>query len=373
MIIVNTIDNIEGFFSLREEWDELLRSSNVDCLFLSWEWLYVWWSNLSADHTLAILTVRRNEKLIAIAPMTIRHPQMKRLLPFRGMEFLGSGSVGSDYLDIIVRAGCESEALTALSKEVTRLKLVLELKFVDSESHFLSLFIKKLSQLGWRQKSTVISRSPCIPLSAFNWDTYLASLSTKHRTGYLKKLRTLNRSFKVRLELADTEEQRKQALAILISLHLKRWSPRGGSDALNKPELVAFHEQLSTVALTRGWLRLYVLRLDDVPAAAVYAFVYRNVFYYYQAGFEPEFSKYSVGSILVGMTIKSAIENGMGKFDFLHGSEEYKFHWASESRELLRLDLFPPTLPGLVYQEGLRLRKILKSALSPDLAKKAHH
>lgn len=373
MITVSTIDNITGFAALREEWEELLHSSTVDCLFLSWEWLYIWWLNMSEDRTLFLVVVRRNEQLVAIAPMTIRHAQLRRFLPIRVMEFLGSGSVGSDYLDIIVRPGYESEALAALTREFTRSGLVLEMAFVDSKSPLLSQFAKKLSLLGWHQKSTVISCSPYVALSGLSWESYLASLTTKHRSVYLKKARKMHRECKVRLEMAVTEEQREKALAILIDLHLKRWNGHGGSNAFNAPELQQFHEQVSSAALARGWLRLYVLWLDDLPAAAVYGFEYSKAFYYYQAGYAPEFSHYSVGSMFIGMTIKIAIENGMEKYDFLHGNEEYKFDWARDARQMLRLDLFPPTVLGLVYQEGLRLRKILKTALAPDLAKKAHH
>src|SRR5207248_4233830 len=110
------------------------------------------------------------------------------------------------------------------------------------------------------------------------------------------------------------------------------------------PALRAFHEDLSRAALARGWLRLFVLSLDGQPAAALYAFAYRRRFYFYQSGFDPAFAKWSVGLLAMGLAIKHAIEEGAEEYDLLPGDEGYKFHWATQSRALTRLELYPPTV-----------------------------
>ncbi len=54
---------------------------------------------------------------------------------------------------------------------------------------------------------------------------------------------------------------------------------------------------MSRLALDRRWLRLFVLRLDGVPVAALYGFLYQRVFYFYQSGYDPRYSKHSVGLV----------------------------------------------------------------------------
>src|SRR6185437_5964034 len=99
-------------------------------------------------------------------------------------------------------------------------------------------------------------------------------------------------------------------------------------NAFDTPVLVAFHHEVTRLALERGWLRLYVLRLNGRPAAGLYGFLYRSTFYFYQSGFDAAYHKQSVGLIAMGLGIKNAIEEGAKEYDLLHGSEDYKSHWS---------------------------------------------
>jgi CelD/BcsL family acetyltransferase involved in cellulose biosynthesis len=102
--------------------------------------------------------------------------------------------------------------------------------------------------------------------------------------------------------------------------------------------------------LDAGWLRLYVLRLNGEAAAVTYCFHYNGRFYLYQHGFNPRFWSYSVGVVVLGLTIQSAIEEGAAEFDMLYGDEPYKALWAPEMRQLERVDLYPPHLRGRLHR-----------------------
>src|SRR6267143_2919811 len=117
--VIEQIEDSGGFEKLREEWTDLLHGSASNCLFLTWEWLYTWWKHLSEGRKLLITAVRCSRELVAIAPLALRPPQPARLVPFHALEFLGMESVGSDYLDVIVRRAKEQEALQALAESLT--------------------------------------------------------------------------------------------------------------------------------------------------------------------------------------------------------------------------------------------------------------
>src|SRR5712692_8540819 len=95
---IQRIEDVEAFRRLRTEWNDLLAASDADCVFLTWEWLFTWWKHFGAGLRLAILAVRDRGELVGIAPLALR-----RRLGFPVLEFLGSGLVGSDYVDVIVR------------------------------------------------------------------------------------------------------------------------------------------------------------------------------------------------------------------------------------------------------------------------------
>ena len=112
-IRVECIDNSWGFTALRPQWNELLRASTADGPFMTWEWLHAWWKHLHGAAALNVIAVRDGNELIAIAPLMITSGAVPW---FSRFEFLGSGPAGSDYLDVIVRIGCESEALHAIAQ-----------------------------------------------------------------------------------------------------------------------------------------------------------------------------------------------------------------------------------------------------------------
>lgn len=360
MIEIEKIEESARFEAIRSEWNELLKSSVSDCLFLTWEWLYTWWKHLREDRRLHIVAVRRDAKLIAIAPLALRPYRLRRLLPFSALEFLGTGSVGSDYLDILIRRGQEPQALAALAGHLAEGKRMLEFSQVkESSAHALDLALR-LTQRGWGSHRIATDLCPFLDLAGHSWNSFLASLGSAHRYNLRRRLKGLGKRWEIDFQRVQSEQQRTEALRVLVALHGLCWRQRGSAGAFNTSALLAFHEELSRLALRYGWLRLYVLRLDGEPAAALYGFNYNGVFYFYQSGFDPDFRRHSVGLVTMGLAIKSAIEEGARVYDFLRGDESYKALWTQQERELVRLELYPPNARGALYRQAMELRYGIK-------------
>jgi CelD/BcsL family acetyltransferase involved in cellulose biosynthesis len=372
--MIEHIGDADRFRALRSDWDELLRASSSDSPFLTWEWLFSWWSHFSEDRKLHILALRENDRLIAIAPLASRARRVAGMFPGHVLGFLGTGSVGSDYLDLIVRRGREGDAFTAFADHFANDDIVLEMAQLDLNASVARSFAATLGGQGWNASVTKTHVCPFIDLSGHTWSSYLATLGSEYRKSIQRSLMTATKRFDVQFVQARSQDERREALACLVSLHLKRWQARGGSTAFYTPALVAFHEEFSQRALERGWLRLFVLRLDGTPVSAFYGFRYGRRFYYYQSGFEPEYGKYSVGHVLMASAIKSAIEEGAEEYDFLHGDEPYKFRWARGVRELHRLELYPPCLRGWLcrgaVETGRAARRLARRVL-PQTAVRA--
>jgi CelD/BcsL family acetyltransferase involved in cellulose biosynthesis len=378
---IERIADVAGFEDLCEEWAELLEESPSDRVFLTWEWLHTWWKHLGAACRLDLIAVRQGGELIGLAPFLVNQAWPSRLVPYRTRQFLGTGSVGSDYLDVIVKQGRESEALAALATHLSRAGLALHLAQVNRQSASAVLLARTLARQGWRYAVQPGDVCPFIDLRGHTWTSYLASLDGRHRYNFRHRLDKLAKRFDVRFELVESEAQRREALAALVALHMRRWSARGGSTALYAGRLVAFHEEFSRLALTRGWLRLFVLRLDGRPVAALYGLRYRHAFCFYQTGFDPSYSQHGVGQVTVGLTIKHAIEEGAAEYDLLHGDEAYKFDWARQVRQLGRIELYPPSAHGWLCQRGAALdravrraaRRLLPRAAADWVARRANH
>src|SRR5262245_56676621 len=89
--------DLNGFYELSREWDDLLSRTEKPLLFLRYIYQRVWWRYLGNDQ-LALIAIRTDEgKLVGLAPLYLKIDEAGR----RQLTFVGCVDV-SDYLDILV-------------------------------------------------------------------------------------------------------------------------------------------------------------------------------------------------------------------------------------------------------------------------------
>jgi len=99
-----------GFWALKPEWNDLVRRSSSDTVFLTWEWQRTWWKHLG-EGDLLLLGFRHGDdgRLVGIAPLFRTDDTMGRSI----LQMVGCRDV-SDYLDLIAEAGQEGAVHEAL-------------------------------------------------------------------------------------------------------------------------------------------------------------------------------------------------------------------------------------------------------------------
>jgi CelD/BcsL family acetyltransferase involved in cellulose biosynthesis len=352
---LETIETFEELAAKRDEWNALLESSASDCVFLTHEWLSTWWKHL-AQGRLRVLTALDRGNLIGILPVAERPAQVMKMMP-RVLQFLGSGVIGSDYLDVIAMKGREDEVVAAFADHLHSRGLMLQFSQLRGESSLASVLANHLEERAWTVAKTKLNVCPYIDLRGHTWASYLTTLGPNIRKNINRYLRNLPKTFDVRVDCVQTPAEARRALDVAIELHKKRWDATGLSEAFNSASVISFHREFAQLAAQRGWLRLLILWLDGTAAASLYGLRYGPTFYFYQSGFDPVYSKHSVGVSTMGLAIKTAIEEGASEYDFLHGNEEYKFHWAHRVRDLNRLELHPPQAIAWIYKQAIILNR----------------
>jgi CelD/BcsL family acetyltransferase involved in cellulose biosynthesis len=345
------VDSAWGFTALRPEWNTLLRASGSVSPFLTWEWLHTWWAHLGERSQLRIIAVRAGSELIAVAPFRLSSSGVARL---PCLDLLGTGDAGSDYLDVIVRRGCEAAGLDAIERFTRTQNTTLRLTHLGPSATADGL-AERLVGRGWTRTILPGGTCPFIPLAGQTWDSYLATLGASHRANVRRRLRAIEQKFDVRFEAVTTDSQRRDALAAMIGYHQSRFDARGTAFATAATR--AFHDEVTKRALDRGWLRMFVLRLNDAPAAVMYGFFDHRTFSFFQHGFDEAYQQHSIGLVLMAMSIRAAIDEGAAEFDMLWGVEPYKFLWARDRRELRNVHLFPPTVAGRLHRHLFEARR----------------
>jgi len=368
---LETIENFDEFLNLRDEWRALLQSSASDCVFLTHEWLSTWWKYLSEWRRLCIVTARDDRKLVGILPVAEKRAEFSRMTP-RVVELLGSGLIGSDYLDVIALTGREEEVTGAFAEHLHERGLMLQLSQLRDMNSVAAMLAHQLSGRSWTISQTKLNVCPYIDLQGHTWDSYLSTLGSHIRKNINRYLRNIPRDFDMHVECVRTPLEAAGAVGIVVDLHKKRWAT-GLSEAFQSDSVIAFHREFAQLAAERGWLRLLILWLDGRPAASLYGLKYGSTFYFYQSGFDPVYSKHGVGVATMGLSVKTAIEDGASEYDFLHGDEEYKFHWASGSRDLKRLELHPPQATAWIYRRAIDFNRAARKMARRVLNKTRAH
>ena len=155
-----------------------------------------------------------------------------------------------------------------------------------------------------------------------SWEAYLDALAGKQRHEVRRKLRRVAEAGDLTLRTVRTPAETDAAMDDF--LHLFR---RSRPDKLRfmTPGREAFFRSLAAGLARAGMLNLTVLEIDHRPAASTLCVDLGRTTYLYNNGFDPAFRGVSIGIVSKLMTIRASIESGRGVYDFLSGTERYKY------------------------------------------------
>jgi Acetyltransferase (GNAT) domain len=101
---------------------------------------------------------------------------------------------------------------------------------------------------------------------------------------------------------------------------------------------------------TRGWLRVYVLYLEDRPCAFWIGDINNGTFGGDYVGFDPEFGKYSPGMFLMRKVIEGFCSNNedhVTDIDFSTGEAQYKKLLSNQRWQETAVHIFAPSVKGV--------------------------
>jgi len=333
MLEITKVNTEEHFFSLKNNWNEILSMSMQHSIFMTWEWLYTWWETYSKGKELCILLFcEDNGHLVGIAPFYITCEKVLGI-SIRILKLIGSEEVCSEYLDVIAKKDKTIEVTKELALYLKSHSEwdILHLRDI-SEHGIINDVLKKMNEKGNITCTDVIkTTNPFISLPEKE-EIFMASLSHNKRSAIKRKEKKLTREHGFSIFNVDKMENLGGAFQDFVALHQKLWESRGFPGMFKRKAFLRFHETIAKRFLENNWLRLYFLSISGKPIASLYGFQEGDKFYYYQSGFDPAWRVYGVGTILINYTIKEAIRNKLKEYDFLRGEADYKFDFTGTFR-----------------------------------------
>lgn len=347
------------FTAIRAEWQSLFASAGCSP-FLSWEWMSTWFSHFGENKTPVLLKSYEGDDLIAILPMYIESTSFLRM-PFKQLSLVGTGQGGADYLGLIVRRQDADRATTAFLQFI-QMELKVDLTRLDNLDSRSPLVRQaeaavSISSRLIRHTNSVESICPRIDLSN-GWVAVLCKC--KRKSNFKRRLKRLEQYDGFEFRSVTEPSELAPAFERFLALHNSRWENRGGSELGGHPRLISFQRKLVSALSGSGLIRFDELWVEGACRSSVYALENSGTFYYYNSGYDADYANLSVGLVLIGMSVKHAIERGNTVYDFLRGDEAYKFDWANGTTNLVSVGLRSRKIPVLAQEWASGSAKILK-------------
>jgi CelD/BcsL family acetyltransferase involved in cellulose biosynthesis len=344
-------------------WTRLLACSDADALFLSWEWLTLWWQCFAGALSAApdILVFYRGSDLVGIAPLYRRRILRNGLLPTSSVQLIGQSwrdrrTMISEYLDVIAAVG-EVDAVRRSCAQV----LLQErdwTEWVIGHTAASRQWCEAFSASDFARRSYVRELDALVSYQADlsrGFAAYLRVLGQSTRRSIWGLRRRLAAHGRVTFEFLAPEEI-DGGFSDLNRLHQLRWQHSAFTGAS-----LDFHSRLARRLARRGELALSRLRVGGEVVSVLYDIRKSTRQYNISQGFNPSFSSnLSLGLIHFGYALEAASERRVDTYDFLAGPglrSDYKRHLSQTRRNLSCVQVLRGYLLPSLYRWHDRVRR----------------
>jgi len=351
-IQVSTVQDLETFGDIREDWASLLEQSPNRDIFLTWEWLFTWQKHLGGRGRLWLVTARIGDELVGIAPLMLN--KIKK----HGMEMKLLNSLGSPHIDVggFIVKNNDPQIYLELCNHIIRQKNdwdVLELDEVDADKGRINLIKSTFKQAGF---STLETDDCHFYLdTSGDWKDYFQQLPKKTRHEFRRKAKHVEISACTRFVRHTGQDVSCEDMETMFAINKHGHFP----EFYEHPKEQDFQNELRQRLSQNGSLDISFLHLDDEPVAFCYGFIHDKRLEIWRIGFDTKFCVLSVGIVLVNWVLEDSFKKGIREVDFLRGDEGYKEQWKPQSR----------TYTQLRAVSSGKLKPLINSIWLPELAR----
>jgi CelD/BcsL family acetyltransferase involved in cellulose biosynthesis len=315
--------------NLYDSWNEILSQPENANVQLTHEWLSTWWEVFGDNKKLLLITITEGDRIVGIVPLTISKVMGKAGLELRKLTFVGDGL--TDYHDLLIADTRRKEALQVLSKFVVNCKDnwdVIHFRNVRGSSPNLSMLRDTFEDTSLAFFERINTRCPYISIDGA-WTDYYDALGKNIRSDIRRRTNRLAQMGTAEFVRLHQVEDVPATLNTVKSIHIKCQQAKGETSWFTDEKRFRFTSLILERLGERKWLDIVFLKLNDRIIAYYLGFVYAGVVYFWNTGYDPEFSKQSPGKLLLHYWIKDSFERGYKAFDFMVGTEPYKLQWTN--------------------------------------------
>jgi hypothetical protein len=184
--------------------------------------------------------------------------------------------------------------------------------------------------------------------------------SSKHLRETRRKRRILQRAFpgQVRFKCFSCPSEFDLGIREAKALSLTTWQYYLGQISLDESQT----ETNLRFCASQGWLRIYVMYINDAPCAFLVGQLYAGTFYCHHAGYDPTFALFSPGSLLTAWAFEELAASGARQVDLGEGRQEHHRRLGCRVQEQGTVHVYLPTFGGIRLNIFFALIRTVRTA-----------
>lgn len=320
--------SFENISDIQEEWDELVNKAGGS-VYLSYDWCRVWWEYYGNGSTLRIFLFRNGDSLVGIVPICIERvwlgPIWLKIARIIGSNLppkisdppIDKTSIDSVYELLLAKLfgedGCDVVSFGPLSGTNGHAEVLREVTF--KQKNDISIV---------RDSTKMVHTMFYLPES---YEEYLKSLSKSERTLCNRKMKKLENSYDIKIDVVSDSEHISEEFKKFEHMHGLQWQSEGKPGHFGAwPKAGEFNFALVKAQAERGRMRMIRLTTDGRVLLYQYVFALGDSYYWRLPSREigPEVDQLSLGLVGMLVMIKTAIKEGIKCIEGGIGHYEYK-------------------------------------------------
>ncbi|MCP4567735.1 MAG: GNAT family N-acetyltransferase [FCB group bacterium] len=373
VIDISRVETVEAFEQLRPDWDRLLSQSDVNNIFLTFDWIKSWWETFGEQFRLYILLIKEGDKLIGIAPLMLT---LRKSIRFIGTPNADYGDLIGPDKDVIIK-----QVFSYLTKHNDEWNKI-DLQQIPAKSGTLTALNTLLEARSYKYQ--INQMETCF--------SYQYEGSEEDRGLFtLRRNKTMRRKFNFFMKAGGLELIRlqdsseiKEYLPSFFHGHIVRWDQTSTPSKFLNPKNRDFYYTLVNNLARQKQISMLMLMHKNRPIAYYFTFDYNNSLFLYTTIFDPFYFKRSPGYILIDFLTTDFIRNGYNIIDHTRGDEFYKESFTNKTSVNYRLTIYKHSRDLALARFKTRIRqsgsiqKLAQNQYIGDLkaklsAYRAHH
>ncbi len=333
--------------SLETDWNDLLERSELECAWLTHQWLDAWWRAFGAEALMFVPTVWRENRMIAAAPMMVVEAKAMRQ-KCRVLRFMENGITPRSQFLVAPEAADGLDLLWSLIESSRKEWDLAILANVPHQGPLLDAWRTTLTGSRLQFIEIPDRQSPFIDLSE-GFQTFLKSISSKQRENIKASRSRLSKRGTIDVRTCNGTDELLDALEICFAISGRSWKAATGSDLASRSAHQAFYRALAEDPSFRDRLHVKILTLDDRPVAFNAVVQSGQTVTGLATDYDLELRQASPGVYLLSRLLEDLSEIGISRCDMAGQMYEYKLSWTKS---------FLPHSQFWLFHKGMKSRRL---------------